>query len=103
MKKTTVIIVCFLLLMLVASMLMMRSYETDLVHGVVLNALIQKGPGNYSQRKVRETFRAARESAEREDREQAYLEHLFALAQRLEKIQELSREEMDEILDSLQP
>ena len=90
-------------MMLVASMLLMRSYEMDLVHSVVLNALIQKGPGNYSQRKVRETFRTAREAAEGEDRKRAYLEQLFALSQRLEKIQELSREDMDEILDSLQP
>ncbi len=90
-------------MMFVASMLLMRSYETDLVHGVVVNALNQKGPGNYSQRQVRETFRTARKRAEREDRKQDYLEQLFALSQRLEKIQELSKDEMDEILDSLQP
>ena len=83
-------------------MAMVRSFEVELVHGVVLNTLIQKGPKNYSNRKVRETFRAAREAAEGEDRKQAYLEELFALSQRLEKIQELSKDEMDDILDSLQ-
>jgi hypothetical protein len=88
--------------MLVASMVTMRSFQMELVHGVVSNTLIQKGPKNYSQRKVRETFRATRESAEREDRSQAYLEELFALSQRLEKIQELSKDEIDEILISLQ-
>ncbi len=103
MKKPTVVIICFLLLMFVASVVMMRSYELDLVHGVVLNTLIQKGPANYSNQKVRETFQTAREAAEREDRSQAYLEELFALSQRLEKIQELSRDEMEEILDSLDP
>ena len=80
----------------------MRPFQMELVHGVVSNTLIQKGPKNYSQRKVRETFRATREAAEREDRSQAYLEELFALSQRLEKIQELSKDEIDEILTSLQ-
>ena len=103
MKKSTLLIICLFFLMLVASVVMMRSYELDLVHGVVLNTLIQKGPGNYSDRKVRETFQSARAAAEREDRRQAYLEELFALSQRLEKIQELSRDEMEEILDSLDP
>ena len=100
MKKSTVVVVCLLLLILVAAMVLVRSYELDLVHGVVSNTLIQKGPKDYSNRKVRETFRAARAAAEREDRSQAYLEELFALSQRLEKIQELSKDEMDEILDS---
>ena len=68
-----------------------------------VTSMIQKGPGNYSDRKVRETFQSARAAAEREDRRQAYLEELFALSQRLEKIQELSRDEMEEILDSLDP
>ena len=102
MKKATAVIICFLLLMFVASMVMMRFYELDLIHGVVLNTLIQKGPENYSNRKVRQTFQAARAAAKREDRKQAYLQELFSLSQRLEKVQELSRDEMDEILDSLQ-
>jgi len=100
-KKATVVIICCLLLILVVSMVMMRFYELDLIHGVVLNVLIQKGPENYSNRKVRQTFQVARAGAEREDRKQAYLRELFSLSQRLEKVQELSRDEMDEILDSL--
>ncbi|MEE8348303.1 MAG: hypothetical protein V3R94_01950 [Acidobacteriota bacterium] len=103
MKKSTVIIIGLLLLMGVASMAIMRSYELDLVHGVVLNTLIQKGPKDFSRQTVQETFRAARAAAEGENLKQAYLDDLFALSQRLEKIQELSREEMDEILDSLNP
>jgi hypothetical protein len=73
----------------------------DLIHGVVLNTLIQKGPANYSDRKVRQTFQAARAAAERGDLKQIYLQELFSLSQRLEKVQGLSRDEMDEILDSL--
>ncbi len=103
MKKSTVIIIGLLLLMGVVSMVIIRSYELDLVHGVVLNTLIQKGPKDFSRQTVQETFRAARAAAEGENLKQAYLDDLFALSQRLEKIQELSREEMDEILDSLNP
>jgi len=100
-KKSTIVIICFLLFLLGASMVMMRSYELDLIHGVVLNTLIQKGPDNYSNRKVRQTFQAARASAEREGLKEVYLQELFSLSQRLEKVQELNEGEMDEILNSL--
>lgn len=84
--------------------MVMRSYELDLVHSIVLNTLIQKGENSYSGQKVRETFNMAREAAERGDRTEDYLDKLFSLSQRLEKIQKLSRDEMDAILSSfLQP
>ncbi|MEE2822873.1 MAG: hypothetical protein VYA53_07805 [Acidobacteriota bacterium] len=100
MKKSTFSTICLLLVVFVAFMMVMRSYELDLVHGIVLNTLIQKGENSYSAQKVRETLHMAREVAEHGDRTEDYLDKLLSLSQRLEKIQKLSRDEMDAILSS---
>lgn len=83
-------------------MVLLRSYELDLVHTVVVNTLIQKAPQGYPTQQIETTFAAARRKVEGEDRKQAYLEELFALSQRLEKIQRLSESELEEILRSLE-
>ena len=101
-KKSTIAAVVILLALLAGSMLLLRNYELDLIHPVVVNTVLQKAPEEYSSNRVRSAFAAARLRAEREGRERTYLEGLVALSQRLEKLQFLSRAEIDEILRELE-
>ena len=97
-KKSTIIIVVSLLSIFAGSMLLLRYYELDLVHTIVLNAVIQKAPQGYPRQEISQAFAAARRRAEQDNREEAYLEELFSFSRRLEKIQLLSRDELEELL-----
>ena len=97
-KKSTIIILVTLLSISAGSILLLRYYEVDLVHTIVLNAVIQKAPQGYPRQEISQAFAAARRRAEQDNREEAYLEELFSFSQRLEKIQLLSRAELEELL-----
>jgi len=97
-KKSTIIILVILLSSFAGSMLLLRYYEVAMVHTIVLNAVIQKAPEGYPRQEISQTFAAARQRAEEDNREGAYLEELFSFSQRLEKIQLLSRNELEELL-----
>lgn len=100
-KKSTLVILGILLLFFAGSMLLLRYYEVDLIHTIVLNAVLQKAPEGYPQQEISQVFASARRRAQENDREEAYLEELFTLSRRLEKIQLLSREELEELLDQV--
>ncbi len=97
-KKSTIIILVILLSIFAGSMFLLRYYEVALVHTIVLNAVIQKAPEGYPRQEISQAFAAARRRAEQENREEAYLEELFSFSRRLEKIQLLSRNELEELL-----
>ncbi len=97
-KKSTIIILVTLLSISAGSMLLLRYYEVDLVHTIVLNAVIQKAPQGYPRQQISQAFAAARRRAAQDNREEAYLEELFSFSRRLEKIQLLSRAELEELL-----
>ncbi len=97
-KKATIIIVVILFSISAGSMLLLRYYEVDLVHTLVLNAVIQKAPQGYPRQQISQAFAAARQRAAQDHREEAYLEELFSFSRRLEKIQLLSRAELEELL-----
>ncbi len=97
-KKSTIIILVILLSIFAGSMLLLRYYEVALVHTIVLNAVIQKAPEGYPRQEISQAFAAARQRAEEDNRERAYLEELFSFSRRLEKIQLLSRNELEELL-----
>lgn len=97
-KKSTIIILVTLLSIFAGSILLLRYYEVDLVHTIVLNAVIQKAPQGYPRQEISQAFAAARRRAEQDNREDAYLEELFSFSRRLEKIQLLSSEELEELL-----
>ncbi len=97
-KKSTLIILGILLSIFAGSILLLRYYEVDLVHTIVLNAVIQKAPQGYPRQEISRAFDAARRRAEQNNREEAYLEELFSFSRRLEKIQLLSRDELEELL-----
>ena len=97
-KKSTIIILVTLLSISAGSILLLRYYEVDLVHTIVLNAVIQKAPQGYPRQQISQAFAAARRRAAQDNREEAYLEELFSFSRRLEKIQLLSRAELEELL-----
>ncbi len=97
-KKATIIIFVILFSIFAGSRLLLRYYEVDLVHTIVLNAVIQKAPQGYSRQEISQVFAVARRRAEQDNREEAYLEELFSFSRRLEKIQLLSRAELEELL-----
>ena len=97
-KKSTIIILVTLLSISAGSMLLLRYYEVDLVHTIVLNAVIQKAPQGYPRQQISQAFAAARRRAAQDNREEAYLEELFSFSRRLEKSQLLSRAELEELL-----
>ncbi|TDI18429.1 MAG: hypothetical protein E2P05_00515 [Acidobacteria bacterium] len=97
-KKSTIIILVTLLSIFAGSILLLRYYEVDLVHTIVLNAVIQKAPQGYPRQEISQAFAAARRRAKQDNREEAYLEELFSFSRRLEKIQLLSSEELEELL-----
>ena len=101
-KKSTIIILVILLSIVACSMLLLRYYEVDLVHTVVLNTVIQKAPEGYPRQEISQAFAAARQRAEEDHQEGAYLEELFAFSRRLEKIQLLSRDELEELLNEVE-
>ena len=97
-KKSTIIILVTLLSISAGSILLLRYYEVDLVHTIVLNAVIQKAPQGYPRQEISQAFAAARRRAEQDNREEAYLEELISFSRRLEKIQLLSSDELEELL-----
>ncbi len=97
-KKSTIVILVILISIFSGSMLLLRYYEVDLVHTIVLNAVIQKAPEWYPRQEISQAFAAARRRAEEDNREEAYLEELFSFSRRLEKIQLLRKDELEELL-----
>ena len=80
---------------------LLDSYKIDLVHQVVVNAVIQKAPADYPGDHIARVFQRARKEATESLREQEYLEKLLRLSQRLEKVQWLARDQVEEILEEL--
>ena len=78
---------------------LLNSYKIDLVHRVVVNAVIQKAPPDYPEDHIARVFQRARKEATESLREQEYLEKLLRLSQRLEKVQSLAPGQVEEILE----
>lgn len=82
---------------------MLHSRKLDLVHVVVVNAVIQKAPPGYPGDRISAAFEEARSEAVRRHQEAEYLEQLLSLSQRLEKVQSLAASELDEMLLEMLP
>ena len=80
---------------------MLNSYKIDLVHRVVVNAVIQKAPPDYPHDHIERVFQRARAEASENFRQQEYLEKLLRLSQRLEKVQLLLPGQVEEILEGI--
>jgi len=90
-------------LLALAILLLARAYTLDLVSFVVCRAYLQKSPPGVEAERVRVVFAQAlsRAQGNRLSRNQ-HLQRLFAISQRLEKLQRLSDKEAMEILESLE-
>ncbi len=77
---------------------MLRLYTVEMVHTVVVNALIQKAPPTYPSQAIHDAFGRAFQAAEGADDSEAYLERLFEISQRLEKMQSLTEQEVSHLL-----
>lgn len=85
-----------------ATLLVSRTLTPDLVNYVVCNAFLQKAPPGFSDQDTREIFaRAYNASRSGDERRRAYLEILFAVSQKLEKVQRLSANEAQDLLERI--
>lgn len=89
-----------MLVFFAASVAMLRLYQTDLIQVAVVNAMVQKAPEGEEAR-IRRAFSQARREARAQDRQDEYLKALMAISQRLEKTQEIDRQQLDELLQLL--
>jgi hypothetical protein len=97
------LLVLLIIAVLGASVLLIsRAYTPELVNFVVCQAYLQKMPKEYSADTIRKVFNEAlRKSKANPLASQQYLEKLFAVSQKLEKIQHLSMNEAAEILEQI--
>ena len=100
MKKRTLITLGVIVLAGLAALSWLRSYQLELIHIVVTNAVVQKAPADYPEERIRLGFEQALNQVGHTGRE-TYLERLLLLSQRLEKLQELSTGEIDTLLEAL--
>ena len=101
MKKRTIFTLAAIAFIGVAALWLLRSHQLELIHSIVLNAVMQKAPEDYPASRIRETFDQALRDAAADGGQDAYLEELLNLSRRLEKVQRLSAAELDEILAAL--
>ena len=100
-RKIRWIALTLISLLLLAGFSLLRMYRLDLIHTVVRNAVIQKAPSEADPRVIRAAFERAREAAVQSRQQEVYLERLFQISQRLEKVQALTAPEVRELLERL--
>ncbi|MBI4455386.1 MAG: hypothetical protein HY644_05745 [Acidobacteria bacterium] len=100
MRWTAYCVLGFALMVALASMFLLNSYQCPLVHIVVKNTALQKAPRDDKPR-IEAAFERARRAADQQNRINAYLEALFAISQRMEKVQGLSHQGSEEIIRAL--
>ncbi len=82
-------------------LLVLKSYTVEIVHAVVVNAVVQKAPEGYDQAKIVKVFDDALARAEQGGSRDRYLVELQEVFRNLEKRQCLEPEEMDGLLAQL--
>jgi len=98
MTKRSYIILALLAAVGIAGLLAVQSHQLDLIQYIVVHALIQKAPGDFSSAEIEEVFEQSLSNARAQDRETEYLRSLIRLSQRLEKLQDIERSEVEELL-----
>lgn len=83
------------------ALLVLRSYRIDLVHTVVLEGLLERAPEETTRQPIIDAFENARRRALETDRAEVYLEQLFMISRRLEKIQHVDDEQVAQMLQIL--
>jgi hypothetical protein len=81
----------------------MRAYTLDLVNYVVFHAYLHKVPAEIEPIRVQKAFAQAMSAAgSNSEARRRHLERLFAISQKLEKVQQLSSQEALEMLEVLE-
>ena len=100
MKRTRVAIL-LLPFVFLGALFVLRSYRLDLVHTVVLEGLLERAPEETLRQPIIDAFENARRQALETDRAEVYLEQLFRISRRLEKIQQVDDEQVAQMLQIL--
>ena len=101
MRKRTFVVALSLVGVLILAMLVLRSFQLDIIHSIVVGAMLEKSEAAAAPR-IRANFDQARARALREGTGDAYLRRLLEISQRLEKMPSVDADQLDEILRSLE-
>lgn len=101
MRRRMLIAMAVVLALGLAALFALRQYSVEIVNAVVANAVVQKAPQGYPVEQIQEAFGASLRKARQSGTEDRYLTRLERLSQRLEKVQRLESEEVDELLQGL--
>ncbi len=103
MKRTTIVAAAVILVLGIGLILGLHRYKLALIQMIVENAVVQKAPTGYPQGQIRQVFDENYRKALRMEQEDLYLDRLLRVSQRLEKVQSLESNQVDEILLDLDP
>lgn len=103
MKRRTVVLIGVTLVAGIIGLAYLKTYSLQLIHAIVVNALIQKAPDGYEQARIETVFqRRLQEAVKSKAEGNLYLQDLKKLFHRLEKRQRLEAGELDTILQSME-
>ena len=98
MNKRLLLLVSAVLVTGLLLLMVLKSYTVEIVHAVVVNAVVQKAPEGYDQDKIRGVFDEALAQADKGEYRDRYLGELQEVFHSMEKRQYLEPEEMDRLL-----
>jgi hypothetical protein len=98
-RKRSLIVILVLFAIAISALAALQHYKLPLIHVIVVNAIIQKAPPDYPESDIQQVFQEVLLKAQQNEREDEYVTSMLRLSQRLEKIQELSDDEVDSLLD----
>jgi hypothetical protein len=98
MNKRLLLLVSAVLVTGLLLLMVLKSYTVEIVHAVVVNAVVQKAPEGYDQVKIRGVFDDALALADEGEYRDRYLGELQEVFHSMEKRQYLESEEMDRLL-----
>ena len=101
MSKRFYILTVIIILLGIAALAVLKRYSNDLVHAVVVNAVIQKAPEDYPEAQIRTTFDRRFALAQQQGTVEEYMELIKDLSHHLEKIQRLQKGEVDKLLENV--
>ena len=98
-SKKIYILAAAIALLGIAALAVLKHYSNDIVHAVVVNAVIQKAPEDYPEAEIRTVFNQRFARAQGQSEVQEYMDLLKDLSHHLEKIQRLDEGEVDKVLE----
>jgi hypothetical protein len=101
MRKRLLIVIGLIGLIGILALLTLKQYSAEIVHAVVVNAVIQKAPEDFPQTRIEEVFDRRFAKARKDGEVSAYYEELLVVSHRLEKLQRLERKEVIDLLSEI--